>query len=146
MPQLAYRRDDRVGARHLLESVLVQRRAPGVEQRPRDAEPNQQRLKPLFAERRSFVDAEILVDLSNQPLFDSVPVLHEQPVRRQIDRRAGVLYRRQIRHVTAAEERAGQVDERDHRRQEACKSVDVGIAILDDLLLLFIGPRRAAQN
>ena len=119
-----------MGARHLPEGVVGQVEPPRRQARPGDFVGGEIALEALKLEGAALVNAIIFVDGSYERVLDVAPILPQPRERLRIDRHAVSLNMRGRRHIAAPNERARQIDVRQHFRKQARERVNVGFAIV----------------
>src|SRR5262245_25500324 len=120
--------------RLLAERVVVENEAATLGPRPGYAVGGKQPGEAVGLESAPVEYAIFPVNLSNQLILNTVPTLPQELMHFHVDRRAVVFHRRRRRHVATAQEGAGQVDPRQHGRQQAPERHHVAFAVVDYLL------------
>ena len=144
--QLAHRRHGGVGPRHLPEGVVAQIE-PAALQRGQGMPCVDQPAFPAFQAKAAAVKhAIVAINLGNQIVLDVGPVLPQQLERRGVDRRAVPLDPRRGLHEAPAQQRARQVDARQHGGQQALQRQHVAFAVSQDGGAFLGGPRPAGQD
>src|SRR5262245_6024161 len=103
---------------HLLEGVIVQRQGARFEPRPGDIVRREPASPSLSLEGGSFEDAEVPIDPGNRGDLEYVPVLPERRQHRRIDWNATMLHASRSDHESSAEQRALDIEHREHDMEQ----------------------------
>jgi len=118
---------------------------PAVQYRPRDILRGEEVRPPIEFERTTVIDP-VLVHGADQVVLNCGPAFPQELEHRGIDRHAVVLHRHGRGHVAATQQRARQIDTRQHGRQEAGERRGVALAVVKDRGLLVGRPWTARQD
>jgi len=115
--QLSQGRYNRIGLRHLTESIIAQIEAATFQEWPGKAVGFAPDVETIGLEGAAFVDAIININGSNQLILYSGIAIAQSAQHRDIDRRAVVLHGTNSGHVPSAQQSPKQVDIGQHARQ-----------------------------
>src|SRR5262249_44248529 len=124
------RRDRGVYLGHLPEGFVVQVELTTLKAGPWGSGPDEPRLEAVVPKAAILVDIVIIVDVANQLVPHRRPMLAQLVEHLHVDRHASELHPGGGRHITAAEESAGEIDARCHCPQQAERCINVAHAII----------------
>jgi hypothetical protein len=122
--ELLQRPQARVGARHVAEHVLAEIKMSRRRARPRDPIIIQPGLEQGFPKLAAFEHAIGAIDVPSDPLADVRPVFLQSLDDEPIDRHAGRFHPGDGDHVAAPQQRAADIQRRQHRHQELPQGIE----------------------